>query len=49
VLAAHRAAGVDLEGLGARLQRDGAEAFDDSWAKLIESIGSKGGALAASR
>jgi transaldolase len=49
VLAEHRAAGVDLQGLGARLQRDGAEAFDDSWAKLIESIGSKGGALAASR
>jgi transaldolase len=49
VLAEHRAAGVDLQGLGARLQRDGAEAFDDSWARLIESIGSKGGALAASR
>jgi transaldolase len=49
VLAEHRAAGADLDGLAARLQRDGAEAFDESWAELIESIGSKGEALAASR
>jgi transaldolase len=49
VLAEYRAAGADLDGLAARLQRDGAEAFDESWAELIESIGSKGEALAASR
>ncbi len=49
VLAEYRAAGTDLNGLAARLQRDGAEAFDESWKKLIESIGSKGEALAASR
>ena len=48
VLADHRAVGVDLDGLAAKLQRDGAEAFDESWAELIASIASKGQALAAS-
>jgi transaldolase len=48
VLAEYRAAGVDLDGLAARLQRDGAEAFDESWAELLDSIGSKGEALTAS-
>ena len=48
VLAEHRAAGLDLDRLAAGLQRDGAEAFDASWAELIASISSKGEALAAS-
>ena len=48
-LAEYRAAGFDLDGLAARLQRDGAEAFDESWTTLIESITGKGEALAASR
>ncbi|MGH2992014.1 MAG: transaldolase family protein, partial [Solirubrobacterales bacterium] len=49
VLGEYKAAGVDLDGLAARLQRDGAEAFDESWAELIESIAGKGEALAPSR
>jgi transaldolase len=49
MLAEHRAAGVELDQLAARLQRDGAEAFDESWADLISSIASKADALAASR
>jgi transaldolase len=49
VLAEHRAAGVEVDALAARLQDEGAEAFDESWAELIESIASKGEALAASR
>jgi transaldolase len=48
VLADYGAAGVDLDGLATRLQRDGAETFDESWAELIASIASKGQALAAS-
>ena len=48
LLADHRAAGVDLDGLAAELRRDGAEAFDESWAELIASVASKGEALAAS-
>jgi transaldolase len=49
VLAEHRAAGVDVDGFAARLQDEGAEAFDESWTELNESIASKGEALAASR
>ena len=49
VLAEHRAAGVDVDGLAARLQDEGAKAFNGSWTELIESIASKGEALAASR
>jgi transaldolase len=49
VLARHRDAGLDLDTLAARLQRDGAEAFDDSWGEVIASITDKGEALAASR
>jgi transaldolase len=49
VLAAYEAAGVDVDALAERLQHDGAETFDASWTELIESIASKGEALAASR
>jgi transaldolase len=41
VLARFAKAGVDVDGLAAKLQRDGAQAFDDSWADLMGSISSK--------
>lgn len=41
VLARFAKAGVDVDGLAAKLQRDGAQAFDDSWADLMSSISSK--------
>jgi transaldolase len=45
----YESAGVDVDALAERLQHDGAEAFDASWAELIESIATKGEALATSR
>jgi transaldolase len=47
VLAAFQSAGVDTDALAARLQRDGAEAFDKSWNDLLESIESESRRLAA--
>ncbi len=47
VLAEFEAAGVEVAGLAARLQREGAEAFDASWKELLESIEEKSRKLAA--
>ena len=46
VLARFAAAGVDVDELGATLQRDGAAAFVKSWNDLLAKIASKGAALA---
>jgi transaldolase len=40
------AAGVDVDALGASLQRQGAHAFEADWAALLDAIGTKAGALA---
>ncbi|MGP1693227.1 MAG: transaldolase [Giesbergeria sp.] len=40
-----REAGVDVEALAEQLQREGAEAFTQSWAKLLENIASKAKAI----
>jgi transaldolase len=45
MLARFQRAGVDLDALAARLQRDGAESFVKSWNDLIACIESKGEAL----
>ena len=37
-LAEFRAAGVDLDELAARLQREGAQAFVNSWRDLLETV-----------
>ncbi len=47
VLAEFEAAGVDVAELAARLQREGAEAFDASWKELMQSIEEKSRELAA--
>ena len=47
VLAEFEAAGVEVAGLAARLQREGAEAFDASWDELMQSIEAKSRKLAA--
>jgi transaldolase len=47
VLAEFEAAGVDVAELAARLQREGAEAFDKSWDELMKSIEAKSRELAA--
>jgi transaldolase len=47
VLAEFEAAGVDVAELAARLQREGAEAFDKSWNELMKSIEAKSRELAA--
>jgi transaldolase len=41
VLAQFAQAGVDIEGLGAQLQEEGAKSFDDSWNELMKVIASK--------
>jgi transaldolase len=41
MLAEFRAAGVDAEALAARLQEEGKQSFDDSWADLMKSIESE--------
>jgi transaldolase len=46
VLAAYRAAGIDIDALARRLQVDGAKAFVKSWEDLLTSIGAKSKALA---
>jgi transaldolase len=45
VLDRFRRAGIDVDGLAAGLQREGAEAFDQSWNELLKSIASKSQAL----
>jgi transaldolase len=47
VLAEFEAAGVEVAGLAARLQREGAETFDASWGELMQSIEAKSRKLAA--
>ena len=47
MLAEFEAAGVDVAELAARLQREGAEAFDKSWNELMQSIEEKSRELAA--
>jgi transaldolase len=47
VLAEFEAAGVEVAGLAARLQREGAETFDASWKELMQSIDAKSRKLAA--
>jgi transaldolase len=47
VLAEFQSAGVDTDELAARLQREGAEAFNKSWNDLLESIESESRRLAA--
>jgi transaldolase len=47
VLAEFEAAGVDVAELAARLQREGADAFDKSWNELMHSIEEKSRELAA--
>jgi transaldolase len=47
VLGEFEAAGVDLSKLAARLQHEGAEAFDASWSELLQSIEEKSRKLAA--
>jgi transaldolase len=49
VLAEFDAAGVDVAELAARLQRQGAEAFDASWSELMRSIEEKSRDLAAAK
>jgi transaldolase len=44
VLAQFADAGVDIDALAAQLQSDGAKAFDDSWAELMDSIASQAAA-----
>jgi transaldolase len=41
VLAEFGAAGIDVEALAARLQEEGKQSFDDSWADLLRSIESE--------
>jgi transaldolase len=41
VLAELTAAGIDLDALAARLQEEGKQSFDDSWADLLKSIESE--------
>ena len=36
-----QAAGIDVDALAAQLQREGAESFSQSWAKLLDNIASK--------
>jgi len=47
ILAEFQSAGVDTDELAARLQREGAEAFNKSWNDLLESIESESRRLAA--
>jgi transaldolase len=45
LLARFAEAGVDVAGLAARLQREGAEAFVASWDELMDRIDAKTAAL----
>ncbi len=44
-VAAHGKAGIDVQALASKLQTEGAKSFDDSWADLMKSIGTKSKAL----
>ena len=48
-LARFAQAGIDVGALAARLQKEGAEAFVQSWNDLLECIEDKSGALAGAR
>jgi transaldolase len=47
VFDAHREAGVDVDGLGLKLQKEGAEKFSESWRELLKTIESESERLAA--
>jgi transaldolase len=47
VLQAHRDVGIDTDELGARLQKEGADAFVKSWTDLLDTIKSESERLAA--
>jgi transaldolase len=47
VFDAHREAGVDVDGLGLQLQKEGADKFVQSWMDLLETIKSESERLAA--
>ena len=47
VIARFAAAGVDVDALAARLQKEGADSFVESWDELIDNIGEKASALTA--
>jgi len=49
VLSAAAAAGVDLDAITSRLEREGVQAFCDSYAELLRCIEAKRGALTAAR
>jgi transaldolase len=46
VLKEFEGAGIDLEALAARLQKEGKESFNKSWEELLKTISSKGGVAA---
>jgi transaldolase len=48
VLAMFNDAGIDTDELAARLQKEGAEAFDTSWRELLDTIAAEGEKLVAS-
>ncbi len=48
LLAQYANAGVDIQALAQKLQRDGAKAFVDSWQELMQRIATKSTALTAS-
>ena len=43
------AAGIDIDAVAMQLQRDGAQAFTQSWQQLLQRIADKAGAIAAIR
>ena len=43
------AAGIDVDVLAARLQREGAESFVDSWNQLLQRVAEKAHCASASR
>ena len=47
LLAQFAIAGVDIDALAQKLQRDGAKSFVDSWQELMQRIAAKSAALAA--
>ena len=49
VIARFAAAGVDVDALAARLQKEAADSFVKSWDELIENIGQKTSSLMAAR
>jgi transaldolase len=47
IFQAHREAGIDVDGLGLQLQKEGADKFSKSWHELLETIKSESERLAA--